>query len=330
MSNRRSAPTPVLFIGGEGRSGSTILSAVLGNHDGYFPIGEAPDVWQALRTDELCGCGEPFSRCPFWQRVGETAFGGWSAVQPERALEDDARYNRHRQIPRLLAHATSGPEEREYYDRLSRLYRAIKEVSGCEVIVDATKSPAYALVLRRVPHLNLRVLQLIRDSRGVAFSWTKQHIRNFQYSENPALRDRDMATMPPWKSALWWDVKNLLLSMAIPHARRLEVQYERFVADPGRELGRIFDFVEAVDGNDRHTVPHCQPFVSQPFHMVGGNQVRFRRGSIVLRNDAAWQTAMPLSDRSVVAALTFPLLVKYGYVGEAARLAPAEDRRKGG
>ena len=74
MSDRcDSEPVVVLYIGGDGRSGSTMLAALLGNHEGFFPIGEFRKVWRALTNDELCGCGESFSRCEFWRRVGERA-----------------------------------------------------------------------------------------------------------------------------------------------------------------------------------------------------------------------------------------------------------------
>ena len=35
----------VLYIGGDGRSGSTLLAAILGNHEGFFPVGEIRTVW---------------------------------------------------------------------------------------------------------------------------------------------------------------------------------------------------------------------------------------------------------------------------------------------
>ena len=207
------APITVLFIGGEGRSGSTILSAILGNHEGYFPVGELPDVWQALRTNELCGCGKPFASCPFWCAVGDEAFGGWETVDVQEVLYEQARYTRHRRIPQLLLgsrdHSYDG-NFRAYCQRLGQLYRAIREVSGCQVIVDSTKSPPFAMLLRNVPGIELRVAHLVRDSRGVAFSWTKRDIKNVQYRGHPTLKDRSMATMSPWKSALWWDFKNLL------------------------------------------------------------------------------------------------------------------------
>ena len=50
-------------------------------------------------------------------------------------------------------------------------------------------------------------------------------------------------------------------------------------------------------------------------HTVAGNVVRFKRGSIELRLDEEWKRSMKPSDARLVTALTWPLLLKYGYLG---------------
>jgi len=54
---------------------------------------------------------------------------------------------------------------------------------------------------------------------------------------------------------------------------------------------------------------------SLPFHTLGGNRVRFERGRINLRADNEWRSKMTFSQKLIVGALTFPLLVAYGYIG---------------
>ena len=64
--------TQVLYIGGMGRSGSTLLAYLLGQLQGYVVAGELKFIWQnGIRDNELCGCGAPFRECAFWQGVGE-------------------------------------------------------------------------------------------------------------------------------------------------------------------------------------------------------------------------------------------------------------------
>src|SRR4051812_48764894 len=79
------APLPkVLYVGGSGRSGTTLLDRMLGQVPGVWSTGELARVWDnGLRDNELCGCGEPFWECAFWREVGDAAFGGWHQVDVE-------------------------------------------------------------------------------------------------------------------------------------------------------------------------------------------------------------------------------------------------------
>ena len=301
----------VLFIGGEGRSGSTILSTMLGNFEGFLPVGELPVIWHALQTNELCGCEQPFASCTFWRAVGNVAFGGWSSVDVEEVLHQQARFTRHRRIAELILQSHEhfpDPSFRAYCERLGQVYHAIREVSGCSVIVDSTKSPPSAMLLRKVPHIDLRVVHLVRDSRGVAFSWNKSDIENIQYREHPILKGRPMPTMRPSESALWWDIKNLLLHAFIPIDQRLLVHYERLTSKPTEELRRILHFVDVNEMPTSTKINLGTTFTSMPFHTLGGNPLRFPRGNIDVHVDTTWRARMPLAQKAIVSGLTFPLL----------------------
>ncbi|MFD0594553.1 hypothetical protein ACFQZ4_20755 [Catellatospora coxensis] len=92
--------TRVLFVGGLGRSGTTLIERVLGELPGVCALGEIVHLWQRdLRDDERCGCGERFSGCDFWQRVGKAAFGGWHRVDVHRILALRDLVERTRHIP---------------------------------------------------------------------------------------------------------------------------------------------------------------------------------------------------------------------------------------
>ena len=81
------SPPQVLYVGGWGRSGSTLLSHLLGRLPEMVAVGELRYVWQAgVSGNELCGCGQPFDECPFWVAVGEEAFGGWDKIDLDEVL----------------------------------------------------------------------------------------------------------------------------------------------------------------------------------------------------------------------------------------------------
>ncbi|HMB70712.1 MAG TPA: sulfotransferase, partial [bacterium] len=66
----------VLYIAGNGRSGSTLLDVILGQIPGFFPVGEVRNVWDyGVVENRPCGCGEAFHDCPFWSRILSGAYG---------------------------------------------------------------------------------------------------------------------------------------------------------------------------------------------------------------------------------------------------------------
>ena len=96
--------TTVVYLSGFGRSGSTLVERMLGAAPAWVNVGELVDLARSVaRTDELCGCGEPFSRCPVWTRVGESAFGGWTADVLDRLARVQRSAARQRHLPGLLA-----------------------------------------------------------------------------------------------------------------------------------------------------------------------------------------------------------------------------------
>ena len=60
----------VVYIVGAGRSGSTVLDTILGNHPEVESVGELCNlVRSAWFGPEYCACGQRGSICPFWSQV---------------------------------------------------------------------------------------------------------------------------------------------------------------------------------------------------------------------------------------------------------------------
>jgi hypothetical protein len=312
----------VLYIGGEGRSGSTLLSAMLGQYPGFFPVGELRGIWQAVITNELCGCGQPFGDCTMWQDVGARAFGGWDRIDAERMLRLDAAYGRHRFVGRLIVPALRRRHAKPlgaFMAVLQSLYAAISDASGGSVIVDSTKDPAYAFALSQVTGIDLRVVHLVRDSRAVAYSWGKQTVDRPEYAHHPTLSGTFMDHRSSLRSALEWDVKNGLLHyLGRVGVRRILVRYESLVENAADDLRRALSLAGVSDA----APVSSDEYESLPHHSLGGNRIRFARGAVRLRADEEWRTAMSRRRRMTVSALTFPLLLDYGYVGRGSHQAP--------
>src|SRR5947209_18950727 len=92
--------TRVLYIGGLGRSGTTLLERILGELPSACALGEVVHLWRrGIIDNERCGCGVPFGDCEFWRGVGDAAFGGWGEVDVPRVLRLQAAVERTRYIP---------------------------------------------------------------------------------------------------------------------------------------------------------------------------------------------------------------------------------------
>ena len=116
--------------------------------------------------------------CKFWAVVGECAYGGWEAIDVDAMISAYEKCARHRSVPRhiVLRSRFEGSDVNAYRQTIGRLYDAIRPVSGSRIIVDSTKRASYAYVLRDVPGIDLRVVHLVRDSRGVAYSNAKAQV----------------------------------------------------------------------------------------------------------------------------------------------------------
>ncbi|MGI5245539.1 sulfotransferase [Dactylosporangium sp. CA-139066] len=302
----------VLFLGGLGRSGTTLLERLLGELPGVRPLGEVVHLWERdIAGDERCACGTHFSECDFWQAVGEKAFGGWQHVDVWRVLALKHAVERTRHIPKL-ASVRMSPAHRllveEYADWYARLYEAAAIVSGADVLVDSSKHAALAYCLRFAPSIDLRVVHMVRDSRGVAYSWTKKVSR--PETDNA----EEMTRYSPGRSALLWNAHNVAFSAlhrcGVPVKR---VRYEELLDEPTKVLGDLSDFIDIKPGEMgfvRDGVAHLGTC-----HSAAGNPMRFTVGPVALRRDDAWRTALPGRQRRVVSALTAPLLGAYGYRG---------------
>jgi hypothetical protein len=311
----------VIFLAGLGRSGTTLLERALAELPGVQALGEVNHLWRrSLVEDEPCGCGEAFSRCPFWQAVGKRAFGGWDAVDVAAVEAAQKRAMRLRHIASLArgghAVASAGSLIAEHH---RRIYDAASAVAEASVVVDSSKHPALAYVLQREPGIDLRVVHVVRDSRGVAYSWTKQ-------VERPEGRasgsERWMTRYSPAASSLLWLAHNSSTAMLRSRGTPVMlVRYESFVQEPERTLATVAQFAGlALDAGAFDFIEHGMIRLL-PAHTASGNPLRFASGQLEIRADEAWRSRLSRRDRLLVSAITYPQLAHYGFTGRR-RAAP--------
>ncbi|MDF2966616.1 MAG: glycosyl transferase family 2 [Nocardioidaceae bacterium] len=331
----------VLYLAGSGRSGSTLLERMLGMQPSCVNVGEVIELFRKVSVGgERCGCGEPFAQCPFWSRVGETAFGGWSPERMREIATLQRRVGRQRHVPRLLAarfgrsgrlldrradQSAFGADLARLGEAYARLYAAVAEVAGAGVVVDASKWPGHGLALARSGAVDLRVIHLVRDPRGVAFSWSKTDVARPQAAGMSGATAR-MAAHGAGATALRWTAFQLecdALRAVVPYSTR--VRYEDLVARPLVTVG------EALRTLGLHSAAHDVRHIHHgtvdlsPSHGLSGNPSRFTSGAVRLRLDEAWRQAMPTRTRRLVTTLALPVLITHGYSARGGRTPGRHD-----
>lgn len=314
----------VVFVGGTGRSGSTVIEHHLARRLAAPAVGETLYLWnRGVLNDHRCECGEPFSLCPWWSEVMEKA----RIVDLHSAAFQgmwEQRSHSLRSIPRILVRGRRDPGLDAAARAWEALIAAIAGVAGSTIIVESSKEPAFWLFLRLVPNVRVRTLHVIRDSRAVAFSWHRRLVR----PELAHQRVELMGVVPYWKCAVKWAVVNLVFLIFRGRLHRgafMTVKYEDFARSPDSCLSAIERRLglEPTDAGppDR---PRRELRLAQ--HSVSGNPVRFdpeRLAKISL--DQEWRDSMPRRARALVGLLTLPLLVAYGYLVKAT--GPASSSR---
>ena len=186
--------TSVAYVGGMGRSGSTILQAVLGGVDGFVPLGRSPRGLASAPDQRTLRVRRALLQLSFleagrasriWRMERRTLRGhdqsrsSSSAPPADTVLHCQRPHWRHARSRGKLA------------DALGHVYAAAARVSKSRVLIDSTKDAPYAYLLDGMPTVDLRVVHLVRDPRAVAHSW-RRLVERPEYREIDSLRDSHM------------------------------------------------------------------------------------------------------------------------------------------
>lgn len=303
----------VLYIAGYGRSGTTILDNVLGKVDGWFTVGELRYIWdRGIEKNWTCGCGSPFRDCQFWKTVFNKAFGGFDEVNVDLMLRYRSYLPSIKQKSPNLSLNSGKPKNdlshNHFNENLEKLYRTIRDVTGCEVIVDSSKWASYGEKISLLPSIQMYLIHLVRDPRAVAYSWkrTKKY-EPFERSDVYIPKHSSIRTSIEWGI---WNMAVEVLRNRIPE-KSILLRYEDFGNDPRFAVDKVLDLF-GVENQSQQFVGDHQVDLGEN-HCVSGNPIRFARGDVRIQADMEWETNMSSVDKGVVQILTWPLLLRYGY-----------------
>lgn len=303
----------VAFIAGHMRGGSTLLSMLLGQQEGYFAAGELNRLWRGgFLNNELCTCGKPFRSCDFWNAVVQDAFGGWEGITPEEMENLSKTIYPATKFPQLAIPSLRSTELQEKInfvtDVWEKLYSAILKTSGDRIVVDSTKVSLYGVLLAQIPTIDLYVLHLNRHSCGVAYSKQKKRVLPEIYWQTQYMTQHTLL-----HTAYKWIMRNLSASslrLVAPHY--LYIQYEKLASKPTTLLSKLAKFLDEPL-SDLSFFKGKNKVVFSNRHMFGGNPMRFQDQEKQIQLDNEWRLKMPFQKKAGMLLLTWPSLLAYGY-----------------
>jgi len=298
----------LIYILAASHSGSTLLAMLLGAHPDVCTIGEIKATYLGAPEQYRCSCRRKIKKCPFWNGISdEMAKRGFSfditnagtdirsgATPYILKLLKPLHRGLFMEMLRDLALALS-PAWSSRLSRIQKLNEALVEsvlqYTGEKVIVDSSKIGIRLKYLLRNPNLDVKVIRLIRDGRGVALTYVDPE--QFADASDPSLRgggmggNREKERLSMKMAALEWrrsneEAESILKSLNA--SQWMEVRYESLCLNPGETLKKIFTFI-GVDPGAATT-----DFRSVEHHVVGNGMRLDSRGEI--RLDERWKTVL--------------------------------------
>ena len=311
MTGRRNNQTiRVAYIMGSGRSGSTILDCILGNHEQIESVGELCNLPQhGWLNGEYCGCGQPGNICPFWQAVRYEWVRRTGVDDVEGYIALQRKFGHFRRGPQLLRERIRPSGEfQAYAEQTYQLLAAIRTVSGKPIIVDSSKGPARAFALSLIKGIDLKLIHLVRDARAVAYSFKKAFEKNLKKGVQHDLRSR-----PVWQTALFWMQYNLeseIVRSSTPKVASIRLRYEDLTADPENTLSRIGDFLDIGLKELAQKVASGKYLKVE--HTIAGNRLRMA-GKIRLLIDMEWRNKLTSPEKRTCRLVAGVLMSRYRY-----------------
>ncbi len=271
-----------VYLCSAAHSGSTLIACLLGAHPEISTVGE---FGATFSTSLPCSCGSVIKECDFWSRWADRAASkgidfkiGNPGIdlQPGPGFIESLFFHQFplRLVDRVrdLCFARQSrlrQRSEEAIDKSIRLAVDLCEYEETKVFLDTTKNPLQLRFLAARSDIELKVISLVRDGRGVMNSL----IAKEKYSPRKSVED--------WV----WSNRNLHRAQRYlsPH-QVLHLRLEDLCRAPDATLTALMQFCEV----DADTKWDCSRTSSR--HVIGnGMRTKF---SGEIRLDEKWRTAL--------------------------------------
>ena len=246
----------ILYVGGYGRSGSTLLCAVLGRSDQTVPVGELKAIFAHYKQGRKCSCGENLEGCKFWSEVIQDFLEENKDISLEEANRVTETIESYSNC--LMLRYRNTEIEKRYQRIWQSMIDIVCEKSGCNYIVDASKSSSIACnrVAALTNIVDVEHIHLVRDPRSVVASMLSAQERRLQKHGIRPVAFLDLRT------TISWSMTNIyihMLSLLGLKKVQVRVSYEEFTKSPKKTMVLVgeavdIDFSQVIE-NIEQSIP---------------------------------------------------------------------------
>jgi len=278
----------ILYIGGCGRSGTTVLGFVLGNMGHALDLGEVVDFAKFEGAPNGFPPGSPNHE--FWARVRAGVEKDIGPIDWSRLRRLSRRYDSH--LGALTCLLTLGLFPRrdrgEFYKYLRSLYEQVQANTEANVLIDGSKYAGRLYHLGKVfGTSSVRVVQIIRNPVDMA--------RSMRGSEQGESRSKPAAL-------LYYFMVNFMIKVVLSRLRLRSAQiwYEELISDPERSLQTIAQGC-GVDTQQSILKVRAQQPLDRGF-IFNGNRMRLEESVVLNRTVLRDVSSTSVLDRAVARA----------------------------
>lgn len=252
----------IIYIIGDGRSGSTILDSVLGNNSNTISVGECARFWNRFYEKEtFCGCSDKIEECILWSRIDKSIKTKYKNYCPE-SFREKVKYilyfKNFSKIPELV----DNPDWKEFCDIVKHFYLSISKFNQNKIIIDSTKFPNWGYFLFCLDFAKINFIHLERNLQSVANSWKKKIILPEYHSKTVYMPIKSNFTI----LKNWIKIKYLCNKIEKNNTNFIFVEYEEFCQNPKLILNIIIKKTNIELDINNLQIPYN--------HSIGGNPVR--------------------------------------------------------
>lgn len=277
----------LVYLMGAGRSGTTILSLLLGNNRNAKALGELHQLPDYFSLEKDCSCGKILSSCPFWSEYYPKLHQQFdSDIYRQQARELES----HRYVAKYFFSPKRAEKFSEYVQANKCMFNKLSEGRG-PVLIDSAKYIGRALALNTVLKDEIHFIYLVRDPRGVANSFSK-----------------NVQTQRGWlSSTIYYVIVNcvaLITTKTLLRGKVQKIRYEDLLSNPASTLNTLSENL-GVDVRDVNQLLISGSSM-QTGHVIGGNRL-VRKGNVTFSNSDNWKALLPTWKRISIWVLTLPL-----------------------